>query len=712
MKRIVTNILSLLFAITLSAQNSDRQKLTSIFKEAEQCYLIDDYQQLESYIKQYADVFNAHPKSLGDSIDVYRAYYAKMCGAYYYGLTGIDSCDYYSEQMYRTSLDIFNQRNSVTNAMVLHEELAQLYYKMRAYDKAKTELDTVYQYYDERVNIMGISSYEPQYYKSLSQLAMCNARLGDFGLALDQIDEAIHYYKRQEYDDYYEALRKRGKILMLQADSTGSTNYKEAINSYKRYINERYDAIARELGSMNDSQRNQYWLSTHQFLYDCFRLGNRAPEMLYDLTLFSKDYLVRKDADMTKWRQVRQALRKQDCAIEFVQYFGRNDEKRLGCMVLRNNSPKPLFIDLFATDSLLNLPLTDIHTIGSAIAFSISEIKDSLYNDRRLPALIWSEPLMKAIGNAQRVYFSPDGLLHQLAIEYLMPDTTKICCRLSSTRVLTRRKAAPKMSSALLCGGIEYNSVVHPADRNNDVVAYRFLAPQTTTINDLSWTRKEVDSILALRNNPNDTLLVGRDATDKAFLQLLKHNYDVIHISTHGYFGGRTGIHNDIKPLLNDDSMSQSGLLFAGVANTLTDKDFDENLFDGVLSAAELSKQDLSHSELIVLSACQTGLGHLTADGVHGIQRGLKQAGANAMMLSLWNVNDYSASVLMRHFYKELESQTNKDIHSAFLKARKKLEQEEVVIYWFDVSDFTMKTEVIKYDKPQHINPFIIIDAI
>lgn len=319
---------------------------------------------------------------------------------------------------------------------------------------------------------------------------------------------------------------------------------------------------------------------------------------------------------------------------------------------------------------------------------------------------------MKAIGNAHRVYFSPDGPLHQLAIEYLMPDTTKICCRLSSTRVLTRRKAAPKMSSALLCGGIEYNSVVHPADRNNDVVAYRFLAPQTTTINDLSWTRKEVDSILAFRNNPNDTLLVGRDATDKAFLQLLKHNYDVIHISTHGYFGGRTGIHNDIKPLLNDDSMSQSGLLFAGVANTLTDKDFDENLFDGVLSAAELSKQDLSHSELIVLSACQTGLGHLTADGVHGIQRGLKQAGANAMMLSLWNVNDYSASVLMRHFYKELESQTNKDIHSAFLKARKKLEQEEVVIYWFDVSDFTMKTEVIKYDTPQHINPFIIIDAI
>ena len=236
---------------------------------------------------------------------------------------------------------------------------------------------------------------------------------------------------------------------------------------------------------------------------------------------------------------------------------------------------------------------------------------------------------MSAICDAQKVYFAPDGLLYQLAIEYLMPDSTKICHRLSSTRILTKKRTAPKIESVLLCGGIEYDASFQPKEMDNDVAAYRFLAPQTTTIQNLPGTRKEVDSIYAIRNNNHDVLVVGNAATDETILWLLKQHYDVIHLSTHGFYGGRIGIYNDIKPLLGDESMSQSGLLFAGSANTLTDKNFDENLFDGVLSATELSRQDLSKTELIVLSACQTGLGHLTDDGVYGIQRGLKQAGAS-----------------------------------------------------------------------------------
>jgi CHAT domain-containing protein len=698
--------------LQLAARNNCKQQLVNIFTEAEQCYLKDDYQQLESCLKQYADIFKASQEELGDSIDVYRAYYAKMCGAYYYGFAEEDSCDYYSEMMYRISLNTFNQRNNVVNAMVLHEELAQLYYKTKSYYKAKIQLDSVFNYYDERLNDLGIVSVKPNYYRVLSQLAMCNARLGDFDLALSQIDEAFNdYYKKQKDTEYYETLRKRGKILMLQADSLGSTHYKKAVECYQRYLNERYAVIGKEMNGMTDSQRGQYWLATHQFLYDCYRLGNYAPEMLYDLALFSKDYLIRKDAKQINWKDVRKSLGKSDCAIEFIQYFGKNDEKRLGCLVLKSNSKKPLFIDMFSTDSLLSLPLTNLHTIGSAIITSVSTVKDTLYKDERLPELIWKKSLLAAIGDAQKVYFAPDGLLHQMAIEYLMSDTTKICYRLTSTRKLTKKHTTPKMESALLCGGIEYAAKFMPSNRDNDVVAYRFLAPHTTTIKNLPGARKEVDSIFAFRNNPQDTLLVGETATDEAFLQALKRHYDVIHLSTHGYFGGRIGIYNDIKPLLNDESMSKSGLLFAGSANTLTDKTFDENLFDGVLSATELSKLDFSKTELIVLSACQTGLGHLTEDGVYGIQRGLKLAGANAMILTLWSVNDNSSSVLLRYFYQELEKQPVKDIHRAFLKARQQLMKEEKTYFKFDESDFTIKKETIRYNTPSHVNPFIIIDA-
>ena len=713
MKQFTTILLSLLLAVPLFAQTDGKQQLIEIFKEAEQCYLMDDYQQLQTCLTNYSDVFTENQSALGDSTDVYLAYYYKMCGAYYYGLAEDDSCAYYAELCYRRSLDVFNSRNNVTNALVLHEELAQLYYKIRAYDQAKVQLDSVYNYYDERLHDMGITSVMPNYYKTISQLAMCNGRLGNFDLALEQIDEAIDdYYKKQKDADYFEALRKRGKILMMQADSLGSTHYKKAVESYQQYVNERYASIGNEMSTMNDSQRNQYWLATHQFLYDCFRLGNRAPEMLYDLTLFSKDYLVRKNAVRMTWKQVKQALGKNDCAIEFVQYYGKNDERRMGCLVLRNNSKKPLFIDMFATDSVLDLPLTRLHTIGSAIIYSENTVKDTLYRDERLPHLIWNKALMAAIGDATRIYFAPDGLFHQLAIEYLMPDDAKLCHRLSSTRVLTQKRTSPKMNSALLCGGITFDASFQPNERDNDEVAYRFMAPHATSIKSLPWTRREVDSVLAVRNNPKDKMLVGENATDEAFINLLHQEYNVIHLATHGFFGGRIGIYNDIKPLLNDESMSMSGLLFAGSVSTLADRSFDMTQSDGVLSAAELAKQDMSNTELIVLSACQTGLGHLTDDGICGIQRALKLAGANAMILSLWSVDDYATCMLMRYFYEELGKQSRKDILVAFLNARVRLMIEEKVTYEFDPSTFTYYKKIKTYDKPQYVNPFIIIDAI
>lgn len=712
MKKGILLFYCLLFVFHLFAQNDGKKQLIKIFNEAEQCYVMDDYQQLRSCLNQYVDTFVVYNNSLGDSIDIFRAYYAKMCGSYYYGLAEDDSCDYYSEMFYRTSLDTFNKRNNVTNANVLHEELAQLYYKIKAYEKAKVQLDSVYSYYAGLLYDMGVTSVYPNYYKTISQLAMCNARLGNFDLALKLIDEAIDdYYKKHKDGDYYEALRKRGKILMLQADFLGDARYEKAVDCYRQYVNERYNSISKEVSKLNESQRNQYWLATHQFLYDCFRLGNHAPDMLYDLTLFSKDFLVRKTSTRIYWKQVRQALDRKDCAIEFVQYLGKNDEKRLACLVLRNNSKKPFFIDLFSTDSLLNLPLTHIHTIGSAITDPASNIKNALYNDSRLPSIIWTKQLMLAIGDAKNIYFSADGLLNQLAIEYLMPDTTKVCYRLTSTRILTKKRTHPQLDRAILCGGIEFSASIRPNYRDNDVVAYRFLAPQTTTINNLFWTLREVASIYGSRKNNKDNLLVGDRATDEAFLKLLKQNYNVVHLSTHGYYGGRIGIYNDIKPLLGDYSMSKSGLLFAGSANSLTDKNFDETLFDGVLSAAELSKQDLSKSELIVLSACQTGLGHLTDDGIYGIQRGLKLAGANAMILTLWSVDDYSSSVLMRYFYEELDKQASKDIHSAFLRARQRLMKEENAVFRLDESTFTLRKESVKYNTPKHINPFIIIDA-
>lgn len=714
MRKYITFALLAMLFLPLYAQRGERQQLHDLYQKAMKCYLIDDYQQLDTYISRYSKIYDNCAEMLGDSADVFEAYLQAMQGAYNYSFADELLYAYLSEEHYTSSLDVFRRRNSSDNVAVLREELAQLYYKIREYHSAKLQLDSVFSYYDDLYNGFGITDFAPHYYRTMSQLAICNAHLGNFDLAVEQINTAVNdFFHKKKNPDYYEALRKQGKILMMQADEEGSTNYRQAAKCYKKYVDTRCSEIEAELERMNGIGRDQHWLSIHQFLYDCYRLGNHAPDMLYDLALFSKDFLVRRDAKRTTWKQVQKSITKDECAVEFVQYFGRDDEKRMGCMVLSREG-KPHFIDLFSVDSLLYSNLGDSYwNIGNAIMSLRFDVKNTLYTDKSLPATIWTYQLMEAIGDARKVYFAPDGLLNQLAIEYIIPDTTKICYRLSSTRNLVQRKhKTAKLERMLICGGVEYNAYYRSTSRNNDAAAYRAIAPYVDNILYLPNSLTEVDSIYALRNNPQDKLLTDEEVTDENFLRLLADGYDAVHISTHGIFDGIIDIFSDLKPLHTDVPMSKSALLMAGCVSTLSDNTFDQDLYDGILSAKEISQQDMSGVELIVLSACQTGQGRLTDDGIYGLQRSLKQAGAQAMILSLWPVDDYASYRLMHFFYDELQKQSDEsDMQIAFQHARKRLMNESRYVFDNDSETLSTRVRKITYNLPQYACPFILIDS-
>ncbi len=717
-----------LAACTLAAQVSPKQELTRLFQQAERCYMLDDYQQLLACCRDYRKVMAGSYDELEDSVDVFSGYEYKMLGALYYGLTDKDNlASIYSEEYYQYSLDVFKARHDDNKVNTLHRELAQLYYKMGQYDIALTQLDTVMAYYDYHVNDLGITSEQGQLYITLSQIAMCNARLAVqsdedelarllFAEATAQIEQAATYFKKQHSPDYAEALRKQAKIWMMMNDRLCDDHIAQAKKAYEKYVTSQCADVATRLASMTSSQRSQYWLAIHQFLYDCYRLGNHAPQMLYDLALLSKGYLLAYERSpkvpKTTWKQVRSKLGRQDCALEFVQYFGRSDERRLGCLVLRHNSPKPIFVDLVSVDSLLATPVGYYDdTLEDLLTSTYSDDKDVLYTDSLAAQKIWSPQLMQLIQGCKRVYFAPDGILHQWAIEYMMPDSAMVGYRLSSTRNLLQRQAFKVMGNALLCGGFDFNTDITPTAANNDVEAYRFLALNTDEVNPLPGSEEEVDSIFAFRNHSGDFLLKGSQATDEAFVAQVKNKYDIIHLSTHGFFSSQLGLNNDIKPLMSDNSMSRSGVLFAGANAALSDEHFDENLSDGVLSATELAKLDFSNTKLMIVSACQSGLGHITDDGIYGLERGLKQGGAHALGLTLWSVYDYPSSLLMRFFYRNLQEQTDGDIHDAFMKARKQLSEHEETVYRFDPETFTISVEQVSYDAPCHTHAFILIDA-
>ena len=106
--------------------------------------------------------------------------------------------------------------------------------------------------------------------------------------------------------------------------------------------------------------------------------------------------------------------------------------------------------------------------------------------------------------------------------------------------------------------------------------------------------------------------------------------------------------------------MLRSGLVFSGASAYLEGEELPDDIDDGILTAQELSKLNLGNTDLVVLSACDSGLGETSAEGVFGLQRGFKLAGAKSLLMSLWKVDDLATSMLMIEFYKQYLSGKSK----------------------------------------------------
>jgi hypothetical protein len=712
---------------TVAAREGNRENLyRGILSEGECYYALDLTQELKETLDKFAQAYGEVDSTLNPGIHLeLESWRARLEGDYYYCridedpsaaansarayrqageyLEKLSQCSY--SDSYEMELDVLLQRN-----------LLNLYYKQADYASALNCANSVYRFYKNMITPSN-SGYDYRCYVDAHRSrAMVRARLG---LYSDAIEEVINV---RGYETQPTLWRTLGKILMMQGDSTGVDNRREAKKLYSKYLAYLKARASQQLTSLTETQQEQYWLSVHDFLYDCYRLEDAAPEMLYDLALFSKGYLVQRargNAREYTWKEVRKALTAQDCAIEFVQYRGKNDAKQLGAFVLRKNSTQPQFVPLGSVSELEQLRLSNHVTLKTALYGDNQAQKDALYNDTELPSKLWTDKLMQAIGTSRRVYFAPDGLLQVLAIEYLMPDSTKECHRLSSTRVLVEPSKVG-MQRLLLCGGLDYNTRTENSGDTigNDTEAYRLLSQKMFYFKELPGTRRELDSIYkTLTSNISTTridTLTGSEATEEVFLGKLTKAPSLIHLSTHGYFAGTIG-GSDVRPTISNRSLSESGLVLSGANYNLTDHTFDPTHRDGFLTAKELARQSLSHVGLMVLSACCTGVGYVTDDGVYGFQRSLKQAGVGRMMLSLWSVNDDATAALMTRFYGELSKDTSghPDIYRAFTAARKALLQGAgVERYQFSTSTLKRTKTIQKFNKPRYTNAFILIDVL
>lgn len=154
-------------------------------------------------------------------------------------------------------------------------------------------------------------------------------------------------------------------------------------------------------------------------------------------------------------------------------------------------------------------------------------------------------------------------------------------------------------------------------------------------------------------------LFMADEGTEEAFKALDGRRQNVIHVATHGfYFTDEQVSASGAGFLLREDAggspLSHSGLLLSGANYTLRGGQLPAGIENGVLTAREISLLDLQGADLVVLSACQTGVGEVRDDGVFGLQRGFKKAGASTLLMSLWSVNDAATMTMMNNFYSAL----------------------------------------------------------
>ncbi len=281
------------------------------------------------------------------------------------------------------------------------------------------------------------------------------------------------------------------------------------------------------------------------------------------------------------------------------------------------------------------------------------------------------DALDNKLPDGKTIFFSPDGVYGLMNPETFADGEGKYVLEKNSMIILNNP-------------GDLLTETNHPfpANLQAELVGNPSFYPTATTrkhlVKDLPATGEEIIAVNAI--------LVNRGATTEMMTQNMasedsvKHIYNpgILHFATHGYFeednsstvtsGGLSEEETGKHPLL------QSGLMLAN-SGPLLEKD-EENMYakDGILTAFEAKDLELGNTELVVLSACETGVGRVSVgEGVVGLQRAFLDAGSNSVMMSLFKVNDQATKELMESFYKNWIDTGNKQ--QALVMAKKEMKE-------------------------------------
>ncbi len=589
------------------------------------------------------------------------------------------------------------------NAASIYQLTGDVYYQMKNFPKAE-------EFYNKSKGLYEsfFSSSHPEYVKLLSRLSRVYYMTKDYKRARQNIEQALTNYdnfikkffpalSEREKARYWNTIKSDfefyntlalGKIEEFRDLSDQVYNYQLLTKAI--LLNSSIKIRERIMNSTNEELKTLFaeWLRKKELLTLSLSMSpqqlaeneidpnalNQEVEKL-ERTLSQQSELFGQGFESKKitFEDVKKSLKPNEVAIEMVRfrYFDHNftDSVIYAAIYIRPDMKKPASI-LLANGR--NMEGRAFRLYRNSI---INEIEDnqSYY--------VYWEPIHKALGQTATIYLSADGIYNQINLEtLLMPDGKYVLDNsnivlISNTRDLYLRKvkSAPRADNRASMFG-------NPA-------FYVASSLAEAPIPQLPGTEREISQLNYLLRQKGwkteDYLEV--QATEERIKQL--NNPRVFHVATHGFFKPVTEVDalaemEGSEAALSQNPLLRTGLLLTGAGDLLAQTEYNFNLDNGILTAYEAMNLNLDQTDLVVLSACETGLGEVEAgEGVFGLQRAFLVAGAKVLIMSMFKVDDEATQKLMLKFYQKwLNSGKMRD---SFVEAKKELRNEyPQPIYW------------------------------
>lgn len=608
------------------------------------------------------------------------------------------------ENYFKQSAEVYKSRfgNQNPNYAKVLNDLGNFYRMQARYDEAEKVLIE-----SMTIRTAVLDANHPEYVKSEEDLGILYWKKGDLQKAYGHLQSAMNksldfvnrYFppmSEAEKTKYWDILQPRFQRFFnycLEAQSTNPSIVHDMYNyqiATKALLLNSTNKIKQAIFSSGNAELIQdyiTWLDKKETLaryyslskddlkdqkIDLASLETEANNLERSLSQRSGDFSKGYATEKIGLEQISSLLTDTEAIVELIRIrsFDKDftGDSRYAALILTKNSTQPKLVVL---DNGNQLETRYAKFYRNAIQ---QKIADQYSYDQ-----FWARIEPSLVGK-KTIYISPDGVYNQINLNTLKKTGGDFVINKYDLAIIGNSKDLISMKNAKGSSAKKEAFLLgFPNYGGENIVA-------------LPGTKIEVEGISKiLKTSGYEVSLSEQNEATETKIKTLK-GQGLVHIATHGYFladadAGAVGVDTENA---KNNPLLRSGLLLAGASKTMSGEVLPnlESNDNGVLTAYEAMNLNLNGTDLIVLSACETGLGDVRAgEGVYGLQRSFLVAGAKAMVMSLWKVDDAATQALMTNFYTNLSKGGSK--LKAFKQAQLQL--------------------ILKYKEPYYWGAFVMI---